>query len=415
MHYPGFAVIDFETTGVVPERNDRIVEIGVVHVSPTGELEGEWETVLNPGRDLGPTHIHGLRGSDVMNAPTFADIAPEFLGLLAGRILVAHNAVFEARFLRAELARLGLESPAENTAVLDTMRLAPEFAPGIGRSLRDCCDAYGIPLIDAHEALADAHATAVLLRRFLQQNPSAAVWFQAAEIAQSWRWPSVPAAGVPWFRRPRRDTSTDGFVTRTVSQLAPVPTRSGHELAWLGLLDGVMADGVLSPEEIRSLDESASSLGLDAARIEDLIREWFASFVDRAWADGVLTPEEQNDIRKVAFLLLRSEQDLTTALSPRSAPAIPDEPSSSDTPDLDVLLVQGARVVFTGDGGRPRGEYFSLAERVGLEPFTGVSKKVAVLFAIDPTSLSGKARKARDYGIPVIDVTHFETWAAGRL
>jgi DNA polymerase-3 subunit epsilon len=32
----GFAVIDVETTGFSPEKHDRIVEIGIVHVSPAG-------------------------------------------------------------------------------------------------------------------------------------------------------------------------------------------------------------------------------------------------------------------------------------------------------------------------------------------------------------------------------------------
>lgn len=36
----GYTVIDFETTGVVPERGDRIVEIGVVNVSDLGEIQG---------------------------------------------------------------------------------------------------------------------------------------------------------------------------------------------------------------------------------------------------------------------------------------------------------------------------------------------------------------------------------------
>ncbi|WP_370651806.1 exonuclease domain-containing protein [Microbacterium sp.] len=36
----GFAVIDLETTGLFPERHDRIVEVAVVHVSPEGVVEG---------------------------------------------------------------------------------------------------------------------------------------------------------------------------------------------------------------------------------------------------------------------------------------------------------------------------------------------------------------------------------------
>ena len=38
---PGFAVIDFETTGLFPSRHDRVVEVAVVHVDPTGEITGQ--------------------------------------------------------------------------------------------------------------------------------------------------------------------------------------------------------------------------------------------------------------------------------------------------------------------------------------------------------------------------------------
>src|SRR4051812_17678904 len=56
----GFAVIDLETTGLFPEKHDRIVEIGIVHVSPSGDITGQWSTVVNPRRDMGPQTIHGI-------------------------------------------------------------------------------------------------------------------------------------------------------------------------------------------------------------------------------------------------------------------------------------------------------------------------------------------------------------------
>lgn len=32
----GFAVVDFETTGLSPAKGDRAIEIGLVHVAPDG-------------------------------------------------------------------------------------------------------------------------------------------------------------------------------------------------------------------------------------------------------------------------------------------------------------------------------------------------------------------------------------------
>ena len=62
---PGFAVIDFETTGLSPAKHDRVIEVAVVHVDENGRVEGQWETLINPGRDLGRQDIHRIRASDI--------------------------------------------------------------------------------------------------------------------------------------------------------------------------------------------------------------------------------------------------------------------------------------------------------------------------------------------------------------
>ena len=82
---PGFAVIDFETTGLFPGGQDRVVEVAVVHVDDRGAVTGQWDTLVNPERDLGPQHIHQIRAAEVMGAPTFPQIAGELVDLLAGR------------------------------------------------------------------------------------------------------------------------------------------------------------------------------------------------------------------------------------------------------------------------------------------------------------------------------------------
>ena len=104
----GFAVVDVETTGLYPS-TDRIVEVAVVHLDANAEITGEFCTLINPGRDVGPTHYHGITAADVHNAPTFAAAAESVWQLLAGRVLVAHNVAFDARFLDAEFNRCGVE------------------------------------------------------------------------------------------------------------------------------------------------------------------------------------------------------------------------------------------------------------------------------------------------------------------
>jgi DNA polymerase-3 subunit epsilon len=59
--------------------------------------------------DPGPVHVHGLTRERLAGAPSFEQIAPELLGMLEGRILVALNAAFDHRFLAAEIERAGLK------------------------------------------------------------------------------------------------------------------------------------------------------------------------------------------------------------------------------------------------------------------------------------------------------------------
>jgi DNA polymerase-3 subunit epsilon len=48
-----------------------------------------------------------------------------------------------------------------------------------------------------------------------------------------------------------------------------------------------------------------------------------------------------------------------------------------------------------------------LAEQAGLVPKTGVSKGLDLLVIADPDSMSGKAKKARDYGVRIIAEREF--------
>ncbi|MDR1189878.1 MAG: hypothetical protein LBK95_20895 [Bifidobacteriaceae bacterium] len=64
-------------------------------------------------------------------------------------------------------------------------------------------------------------------------------------------------------------------------------------------------------------------------------------------------------------------------------------------------------IVFTGEMSRPRAALEGMARDAGLVPHPGVTKKVAVVVAADPDSLSGKARKAAGYGIPIITEAAF--------
>ena len=168
-----FAVLDVETTGLSPKR-DRIVEIAVVRCTPDGSFIDEWSTLVDPGRDPGPTHIHGITAEDLQGAPTFADIADALRDRLDGSMISAHNLAFDAGFLAAEFARAGVMPP--DRPALCTMQLARHVLPdNDGYSLAACAATLGIDHPDAHRALPDTRVTAAVLASMVRRlHPPAA-------------------------------------------------------------------------------------------------------------------------------------------------------------------------------------------------------------------------------------------------
>lgn len=70
---------------------------------------------------------------------------------------------------------------------------------------------------------------------------------------------------------------------------------------------------------------------------------------------------------------------------------------------ISFALNAGDLIVLTGEMTRPRSDWDIHLLSLGFTPWNAVTKKVKLVVAADPDSLSGKARKARDYGIPIVD------------
>jgi DNA polymerase-3 subunit epsilon len=162
-----FAVVDVETTGMRAAGDDRITEVAVVVVHG-GRREVVLDRLVNPGRPIPPmiSAITGITDDMVGGAPTFEELADELLGVLAGRVFVAHNARFDWGFLDASLRRargLGLSGPR-----LCTVRLARRLLPGVGScGLDNLMHVLGLENEARHRAGGDAIVTARLLERLL--------------------------------------------------------------------------------------------------------------------------------------------------------------------------------------------------------------------------------------------------------
>ncbi|WP_248966115.1 3'-5' exonuclease [Sphaerisporangium perillae] len=205
-HTPRYAVVDVETTGFRTSEQDRVVEIAIVHAGPSGEVTGEWATLVDPGRDPGPESVHGITAADLGGAPAFGEIAGTVAALLRGRIVTAHNLPFDARFLAYEFRLLGFEVPVHHRLGVCTMAWGAHFLPGAPSTLAGCCALAGIPLDGNHEALVDARAAAGLLRHYIERAAPVVPWRHLFHTALDAPWPEVPDLGTPWV--PRRDART---------------------------------------------------------------------------------------------------------------------------------------------------------------------------------------------------------------
>lgn len=159
------AVIDFETTGLSADY-DRVVEVSIVRVEPGGKKRTlVLDTLVNPGRSVSATEIHGITDAMVKDAPTFRDIWPAMHSALSGCVVAAYNAYFDMRFLTAEAERAGDEVQVPYFCLMYMRSII-----GVGQRCRldAACQHHGIRLNDAHRSARDAVATAELVPVYIQ-------------------------------------------------------------------------------------------------------------------------------------------------------------------------------------------------------------------------------------------------------
>lgn len=167
-----YAVIDFETNGLMPEQGGRALEVAAVLVED-GRIVDSWQSLMNPGGRV-PSFITALTGitpAMVREAPPPEQVMAGIAGFVGDATLVAHNASFDRRFWQHELARTGREDARD---FLCTVLIARRLYPwAVNHKLATLVDLHGIPVDGRHHrALADAAMTAHLFLRMQQDLAS---------------------------------------------------------------------------------------------------------------------------------------------------------------------------------------------------------------------------------------------------
>jgi DNA polymerase-3 subunit epsilon len=385
-----YVSFDVETTGLY--KNDRIVEIGFVAFTEGKVLE-EWSTLINPLRDIGKSNIHGITPSMVSTAPVFEEVINDIFRMIDGRVLVAHNLSFDARMLIQELNRAKTEGDLGKGFC--TMIASRRELAGCGDSLAETCAELGVEILQAHSALGDARMTMQIFQKLMGDEQS--VGPVHVEYKKNFA-PSRTLVREAFLREPNHALDR----TKAFTQKIPFPSSSEKFIAYLLLLNMTMQDLVISDSEQSELDQWATDLGIQEGDLANLHQGYLDSFIQAALRDGVITIKEREMIEMVGKAL-----DLEVVI-----PDMP-QPIQANRENLSV----GKRVCFTGeasgfsDTAIDRGDLEALAAKVGLHPVRDVTKKGCdLLVAADTSSMSGKAKKAKEYGIPIISVEKFITY-----
>jgi DNA polymerase-3 subunit epsilon len=171
------AFVDLEMTGLDATR-DRVVEVCIDRVVG-GQRTAFLSTLVDPGGERvgGASHVHGIDAAALAGAPSFEAIAGEVIAALSGAILVAHAAVWDVRFLVAELERAGYGTSAssprggQNLRTLrlehwiDTLTLSRRAFAFHSHSLDALCQSLQIERGQAHRAESDVRALRAVFER----------------------------------------------------------------------------------------------------------------------------------------------------------------------------------------------------------------------------------------------------------
>ena len=173
-------------------------------------------------------------------------------------------------------------------------------------------------------------------------------------------------------------------------------------------------NGFLTAGEAGELGAYAARLGIDSFARDILHRRYFDTLVTAVWRTVALTDTERAEIIAVARLLRIPTTMVAWAIQPRSRQEFERFATSvaARAKDSPPTLGPGDTIVLTGSMSRPREYYEQVLGDLGMVAAHAVTSTARLLVA-DSGNTSGRVRKAREYGIPIITEEQFMVALAG--
>lgn len=153
---------DIEATGI-NVANDRIIEIAVIKVLPSGEVQRK-TNLINPTIPIPAesTLIHGITNEDVKDKPTFKEVARDYARFFEGADMAGFNILkFDVPILVEEFLRADVEFEYARKKIIDSQKI---FHLMEKRTLSAAYKFYCQKEIEnAHSAEADTQASMEVL------------------------------------------------------------------------------------------------------------------------------------------------------------------------------------------------------------------------------------------------------------
>lgn len=285
-----FAIVDLETSGLEPG-NARVIEIAILLVSSKGDIQEEYATLINPGNgQVGPTFIHHITEEAVLSAPTFQEVAGDILKRFENRIIVAHHAAFEDKFLAAEFKRAEIKVPP--LPALDTLWLARQVVDLPNYKMQTVLQHYGVEEIDLHTALGDVRALNKVLPTLINQGTS--ILYPTGHSVL----PQVAPSGKQKTRVTNLKKGEKGWINSLLEKLPESGSSVTSEIEsdYLDLLSQVLADGKIIGDEAKALSKLAGEAGLGRNQVIQLHESFIQQLRKQAEADGNVDTQELKQI-----------------------------------------------------------------------------------------------------------------------
>jgi len=358
------AVMALNATGHT--RTDRMVEVAVV-ILEGGEIVDEFDSMVNPLRDVTLSWEHGITATMASAAPQFSEIWAAIAPALEGSVLVSHGLPAVLRQLRVDLAAANLMPGSLGVGVC--------LQDVLQTSFNDACVERSVPLPSSPSALDRARAMAQLV---LTLGDLEAGCQPAADL--------VTDSSPP--RLQRRPGGPDDLI-RFFDIDQTYGNSSEH---YARVLARSLEDGTFAKDGRTLRDEFARSLKITMVEREIAHERFCASLIDAAARDDEMSEEEWELIQAV-------HSELAVVCPPRPEPR----------PDQVIELYRGMKVCFTGfplEGPGNIEEFQAIARSLGLDPVRDATKQCRLVVAADRASLSKRAKAGRERGM-LIDVVQF--------